>query len=429
MHQSRNNFFTFKLFDDSPSTDIFSHQLTDIFDTDTTFEEKPTSSTELSVIVNKDEYQPLTIVPQEQNFEDISDIITLPTIPVQTTGTLVPLTPMVREIITLPKIIFYETKKTHVLQIFRSKLDTTLDDYFTQIVNSQQKIALVVRVLQNSSVIDKMLQVNSILSFDNVEDCYKCSIEVLTTSSRNKKLYVTLNINNVDFISNEFKIQNHPPRKRKLQESEESQSYYIYTSLETPPIQMNFQLNNLEAIQNSIIKKLKSQNRIKPLKTTKDYTFCYFQPELNDWVLLTEIEQLNITPKKLLLRSKIDDFSQNIPSLSTLAIRVYKSELPKEILCQLAIKFKPFLAQNSEGLLWFSFSAKDGTLVCLTCYSSPEQAKKSMQIAHNWILSSETSEFNYEISQKLKLITFDCVPFRFVDNPNLYQNSVLQTLQ
>jgi len=282
-------------------------------------------------------------------------------------------------------------------------------------VNSQQKVQLAVRVLQNSSIIEKMLHVNSILSFDSTEDCYKCSIEVLTTSSRNKKLYVTLTVNNVDYISNEFKIQNHPPRKRKFQDSEEVQSYYIYTSLDSPPTQMNFQMNNLEAIENSIIKKLKSTNKIKPLKTMKDFSFCYYQPELDDWVLLTEIEQLSINPKKILLRSRVEDFGGNLPSLATIAIRIYQSVLSKDTMIKLATKFKPFLMKNSDGLLWFSFSAKEGQLVCLSCYSTPEQAKKSMSVAQNWLKSSETSEFNMDITKMLKLLQADCVPFTVIE--------------
>jgi hypothetical protein len=105
--------------------------------------------------------------------------------------------------------------------------------------------------------------------------------------------------------------------------------------------------------------------------------------------------------------------------MATIAMRIYRAEIPVDLMRKIATKFKPQLMKNSEGLLWFTFSTRENTLTCLTCYSTPEQAQRSMSIAQNWLRSSETSEFNIDVNKGLKLLSYDCVPFTTIDRTQL----------
>jgi len=357
--------------------------------------------------------------------------------------------PSIHEIMTLPTIVFFETKKNHSLRIYRQNLTSSLDAFFTELVNQQAYLNVTCHMYQNTDEIVDYLKTASILTFNQEENCYQCSIDILVTSSRNKKVYLNVRIDEVNYTSNVFKIQNHPPRKRKFPQS--SLQLFACATPDAFPVEFHLCTQDIDSLHLEALMTLKSVSLAKNARKVEDYDYFYMNLRSNNqWnslvsidevengtkILLTlkplssssssleeqEIHQQKTVPKNLKQSLEMDktmgtilQFYQNL-STSTIALRVYSSNEKKERLTQFVTNFKPYLMKNSNGLLWFSFSAQDYKLACLCCFATQEEAVHSMKLAKSWIHSQEMNHCERDLSRSLSLVYADLLKMNSINS-------------
>lgn len=357
--------------------------------------------------------------------------------------------PSIHEIMTLPTIVFFETKKNHSLRVYRQNLTSSLDAFFTDLVNKQSYLNVTCHMYQNTEEIVDYLKTASILTFNQEENCYQCSIDILVTSSRNKKVYLNVCIDEVNYTSNVFKIQNHPPRKRKFPQN--SLQLFACATPDAFPVEFHLCTQDIDSLHLEALMTLKSVSLAKNARKVEDYDYFYMNLRSNDkWNPLASIDEIENGTKILLTLKPLSSSSSFVgeqemqpqrtvvrnlkqqpemdktmetmlqlyqnPSMSTIALRIYSSNEKKERLTQFVTNFKPYLMKNSSGLLWFSFSAQDYKLACLCCFSTQEEAAYSMKLAKSWIHSQGMNHYEKDLSRSLSLVHADLLKMNSINN-------------